>query len=142
MPIILPPTTPTPGLDVSREMVLQRRNTEWFILADPMTLALTPRTEVRQPSGGTVLQDGTSRAAQTFRLIPQSSTATPARSSAAADAGQTRKYPYVLLGTWDAVVDVHDWWEDAGGRRWRVDQLEPFRGYCVRALVQEWGRRP
>lgn len=132
-------------VDLARELALQRTITLAFIMADPVTIVLTPRSDVRQPSGGVTTEDLEPRVPQVFRLISQSFTTSPARSTssaAAADAGQTRKYPFVLLGTWDAVVAVHDWWEDDHGQRWIVDQLQPSPAYEVRALVTEWGGRP
>jgi hypothetical protein len=77
---------------------------------------------------------------QTFRLIQQS----PSGSSIEQrdEEGSTeRRVDYVLLGKWDAEIDLGDYW-DSGDMRYEVMSILPYNGYETRANVEATGRHP
>jgi hypothetical protein len=117
------------------ETTMQRVNTAAFINANPIVLALTPNTRTKTASGGWVDSPQAPRALQTFRLIPQSvSSGAPDR----ATDGVSRRWPYVLLGMWNAVVQVGDTFE-YGELTLQVKHLWPENRYEVRAGVDVRG---
>lgn len=120
------------------ELAIYRFNTTAFIAADPLNLTLTPRGSSRTPSGGIALQGADARPVQTFKLIMQS----PAGGSIEqrTDDGTERRVEYVLLGEWDAAIDVGDFWDDDHGQRWEVTALIPDNGYEKRAVVEVRGK--
>lgn len=143
MPIYVPPPSQEAFADVTAETIAQRKNTHWFILADPTTVALTPTTETQLSSGGTSIVSDPARAAQTFRLIPTSHTERPQRSvagTAGTSSGQQRRHDFTLLGEWDAAMAPGDWWEDERGEKWIIDEMVPFNGYERKGLVTAYGK--
>lgn len=135
--------SPEPFSDLNAEIRLMRLNTHQFILADPITLALTPSAETVMSSGGVSIADGTPRAVQMFRLIPMSHTERPRRSvagSAGTASGQQRRHEFTLLGEWNAAIEPGDWWEDERGEKWIVDEMVPHNGYETRGLITAYGR--
>jgi hypothetical protein len=127
------------------ELAVQRELTHEFIMADPVVIALIPRTDVRKDSGGVQPVDGAPRAPQTFRLIPMSHKERPVGSNSAAqsrDAGIVRQYDYTLLGEWNSVIVENDYWETPEGQRLIVDSLVSFNGYEQKAMITSRGRRP
>lgn len=143
MPVTIGSPAPEPFSDLSAEIRAQRKNTHWFILADPTTIQLTPRTETKLASGGVSIVDGEPRRAQTFRLIPASSSERPQRSvtgTAGTSSGQQRRHDLTILGEWDATVEPGDWWEDERGEKWIVDEMVPHNGYETRGLVTAYGK--
>ena len=120
------------------ELLVNRMNTKAFIDADSITVTLVPRTAARAPTGGVIQTDGAPRAPQIFKLIMQS----PAGGSIEqrTDDGTERQVDFVLLGEWDAVIAVGDWWEDVRGNRWEVRALIPTNNYETRAVVEAHGK--
>lgn len=142
MPVIVSPT-PEPTGDLTAEIRMQRKNTHWFIMADPITLALTPVTETTTAGGGTAIASGAKRDTQVFRLIPMSHTERPQRSVTGAfgtSAGVQRRHDFTLLGEWNAMMEPGDWWEDERGERWMIDEMVPHNGYETRGLVTAYGK--
>lgn len=119
------------------ELHFNRLNTQAFIKADPISLVLQTRGSVRTPSGAVAHEAGAPRPEQTFKLIMQS----PAGNSIEQRLpdGTERQVDFVLLGEWDAQVDVGDWWEDDAGRRYEVRAVIPRNGYETRAVVEAHG---
>lgn len=143
MPVLLEPEPGESFSNVTVEMRMQRRNTHWFIMADPTTIGLTPTIEIQLPSGGTQIASGTQRDPQTFRVIPMSHTERPRGSiggTAGTNAGQQRRHDFTLLGEWDAVIFPGDWWQDERGEKWIVDEMVPHNGYETRGLVTAYGK--
>lgn len=117
------------------EQSVNRRLTAAFIAANPVNLTLIPRDKVKQQSGAHKLTDQTPRAIQTFRLIPYGETYRPTPT----DDGKERAYDFILLGSFDASMEVDDYWVDANGSKLIVVEKMPTtplnyetRGYVVK----------
>lgn len=138
MPIVVP--SPEQNvIDLSTETSVNRDLTHWFIMSDPVQLALVPHLKVRTGSGGFTMQAQPERETQTFRLIPASAFEPPVRSP---DQGVQRRYDYTLLGEWNSVMDVNDRWTDEVGQTWIIDNLVPANGYERKGLVISYGKQP
>lgn len=141
---VLPKAVGGTGITTSMELRMQRRNTQAFIEASPVDIALVPQAEQRTPSGAVALVDGAARTVQTFRLIPMSHTERPVTSSSGAgfgSGGAQRKYDLTLLGNWDSVIQENDYWYDDNGQKYVVDAVIPYNGYERKGLVMSYGRR-
>lgn len=127
-------TTPD---DLSMENRINRLNTSEFIAADPVYVALRTRGSTRTASGAFDRQMGAQRPQQRFKLIMQS----PAGGSieATADDGITRRVDYVLLGEWDCVFEVGDYWDDNANRRYEITAIIAENPYERRAVVVGYG---
>lgn len=136
MTIILPrPPEPLPDGFISLELALLRDQTSYFIAANPSDLILNPvRTEKTQ-SGSMRKIALVPRPVQRLRLISMSASQKPTLT----DDGIEREIDLTLLGTWDAQIDIGDWWRDAEGLLYEVIEMVPFNGYEVRALVVKSG---
>lgn len=122
---------------MATELDVQRRNTKAFIAAHSASVVLIPR--VPQKTGtGIKLVDQPARAAQTVRLIDQSAPGGPTPGTVRAADGAQRKVEFILLGTWDAVFGLYDYWI-ASGIRHEVADLLPYNDYERRALVVRYG---
>jgi hypothetical protein len=138
------PQSPAPpeNTNISLELWVQRYNTAQFIDAEPVRIALTPRKEMRTPAGGVETVELPARAAQTFKVIMISPAGGFIEQRNDAGGGTERRADFILLGKWDAVVDVGDYWHDEYGQRWEVTSIIPYNGYEVRANVESYGRYP
>jgi hypothetical protein len=125
-------------MSLQSELETQRRLTDMFIAANPITLALYPAGWVGSPSGGRARSATTPRAAQRFRLIDQSSTAGNSPGPQRAGDGKQRAATHQLLGAYNAVMEIDDWWT-AGGKRYEITELLPDNGYERRARVTCYG---
>lgn len=142
MPVIFNPPS-EPSADLTAETRMQRKNTHRFIMADPITLALTPVAETTTAGGGVVVTDQPKRDTQTFRLIPMSHTERPRRAvtgPSGTSSGTQRRHEFTLLGEWDADMQPGDWWDDERGERWKIDEIVPHNGYETRGLVTAFGK--
>lgn len=138
MPIVVP--SPEENvIDLSGETTAQRELTHWFIMSDPMQIALTPYAELRTGSAGVVMQAQPARETQTFRLIPASAFEPPVRSP---DQGVQRRYEFTLMGEWNSLMDVNDRWTDEVGQTWVIDNLVSANGYERKGLVISYGKQP
>lgn len=120
------------------ELRAKRKQTSSFIAAGPLSVTLTPSKRTKTPTGYTSVA-GTPRPAQRMRLIDQSTTLvgnTPGRLRSAM--GEERKITHQLLGEYDALMAVGDFWLD-GGARYEIDELLPDNGYERRAKVIRYG---
>jgi hypothetical protein len=142
MPLNVPPSAGLypPAPDITEELRLMREQTHWFIMADPIELALIPLVETQVVAGGIRLQDGQPIENQIFRLIPMSSAERPFRGQN--ESGQQRRYEFTLLGEWDALLEANYRWENTAGQSWIVTTMVPFNGYEKKGLVTSYGRRP
>lgn len=120
------------------ELAAQRRVTAAFIAANPSSIVLTPRLRVKTGTG-TTWQDQPPRAAQTFRLIDQSSPSGNQPTAVSID-GSQRKVTYQLLGAWTTIIGLYDYWIDGDGFRCEVAELLPDNGYEQRAQVVRYGQ--
>lgn len=142
MPIVVPPAEPDDTvIDVSQEISQNRRLTHYFIMSSPRQIALIPMQEVRTPSGAVRYERQLPRPMQTFRLIPMSA-ATPPSPSTTDEAGQQRRYDYVLLGEWNSDMEENDIWEDDLGQQWVISAMISYNGYEKRGLIVGFGREP
>lgn len=137
------PTTPDDVLpvdvwDVTEELRINRLNTTAFILGDPLILSLRSRGSSRVSSGALTHYAAAERPPQTFKLVMMS----PAGGSIeqrTAD-GTERQVDYILVGEWDAAVEVGDYWDDERENRWEVKAIVPRNGYETRAVVEAHGK--
>lgn len=125
---------PAPGLDSLR------RQTHWFIENDPTPIALIPVEKVEAPGGGWNMQELPPRPTQNFKLIYQTGSDGVVQT---AD-GQNRRYEFILLGEWDAVINIGDVFTEPehDGQRWVVSGLLPYNGYETKAGIVSYGRNP
>lgn len=139
MPVVVPPPSGDPTIDVSKEIAFQRKNTKAFIDSSPTQIELIPVTTVRSGSGATSVVDESPRPMQTFRLIPMSSTERPAVSTGN---GVQRRYDFTLLGEWNCEMVEQDHWTDEVGQQWQIDSVISNNGYERKGMVTSYGRRP
>lgn len=120
-----------------------RKQTKWFIDNDPFEIVLIPRTKAPQPGGGFEMIDGTPRASQTVKLIYTGS----ARGVSGQEGNQItadaveRRYDYIIVAEWDAVVAVGDHWIDARGNACEVTGFIPDNEYERRITASIYGKR-
>jgi hypothetical protein len=115
------------------ELKALRAGTVAFIAANPVQLTLTPRKRITSGTG-TTFQNMPARNEQTLCLIDQSTTRSPSPGVVQTSDGRERLVEFVLLGRWDAKVELWDTWTDANGV-WEVAQVFPDNGYELRAAV-------
>jgi hypothetical protein len=133
MPIIVPPPPSTePIVAREPELLIHRRNTEYFIAWNPYPVTLIPRERTKTASGSKWV-DGSPRVVQTMRLIPQSETTPPLTT---AD-GKVRSITHVLLGRWDADMAIGDHWIDTIGSTFEIVDMSTPNGYELKALIEE-----
>jgi hypothetical protein len=123
---------------MSVEIAVKRRNTNAFIGANRLSVVLIPRVPV-QTGSGTRWADQTPRSPQVVRLIDQSSAGGPNPGTVAGADGKQRKVEFQMIGNWDAVFGLYDYWMDAGTRL-EVAELLPYNGYERRAQVVRYGQ--
>lgn len=132
MPIIVPDPS-TVQVNRTAELAMHRKNTEWFIAWNPTDLVLIPKVKVKAGTG-TKVTDGTARAVQRMRLIPQAETTPPFTTPD----GVERVVSYVLLGLWGCVMAIGDHWRDVNGFYHEVLDITS-NGYEVKGLVEKHG---
>lgn len=120
-----------------------RKQTKWFIDDDPFIITLVPRVAENRPGGGVEMVAGTPRAPQTVKLVYTGS----ARGVAGQEGvqvttdGRERRYDYVVVGMWDMVCEVGDYWTDLAGNRWEITGFIPNNEYERRATASAFGRQ-
>jgi len=118
------------------ELTAQRNITLGFIMSAPVELVLTPHAKTATSAGGWTHTAATDRALQTFRIIDASALGLPSPTKSLD--GVERKYDYMLLGEYDAVVGVGDTFT-YDGRAHEVIELMFNLEYEVRAKVVRHG---
>lgn len=116
---------------MSSMLQMSRRHTELFIADDPTTVELQPSTKTRQPGGGYKYVLGAKRPPQDFKIIFQSGSADGIVES---EADQARKYDFVIVGKYNAEIEINDVWEDVNGDKWIVTGFAPFNSYETKAM--------
>lgn len=121
----------------SVEQHVQRNLTEHFINANPIQLALIPSIKTLTAANAHKYSDGPARPEQTFRLIGLSSQRVPTETTD----GKERVHDMILLGKYDAEVQVGDHWTDERGSRLEVIAIEPKTplDYETRAYIYKHG---
>lgn len=139
IPFPLGPAEPKTA-NLPEELWVQRKNTHWYIEADPVDIALSRRATARTALGGMTKSFVRQVPTQRFKLIMQS----PAGASIEqrTDDGTERRVDYVLLGEWDADVEIGDYWDDVTGERWEVTSQIPYNNYEKRYNVEAYGKKP
>jgi hypothetical protein len=123
---------------VAPEMAINRRNTVAFITANPVIISLTPRARINSGTGAR-WAPGVVRDPQQFRLVDQSSTSGPVPGRIVAADGVQRQVQFQLLGAWDSLIGLWDFWRDEQGILFEVAELLPWNGYEQRAKVVRYG---
>jgi hypothetical protein len=118
------------------EISLHRKGTESFINSDPSIISLLPSTETWV--GGTKkFSTSTVRTAQTFKLIWSGSQEGIVVNSN----GTTRRFDFVLVGKYDAIVQIGDHWK-VNNQYFQVEWIAPYNGYEVKAGGNSYGSKP
>lgn len=137
--VTLPPedqpiVTAYPGLNELR------RQTHWFIENDPTPISLIPVEKVAASGGGWNISELDPRPSQRFKLIFQSGSDGVVQ----ATDGVNRRYDFILLGEWDAIVDIGDMFVEPayGNQKWIVQGLQPYNGYQIKAGIVSYGKNP
>lgn len=125
-------------MSIAGELAVNRRNTRMFIVARPLELALIPQARTKSASGGFKYEDLPMRATQTLRLIEQASAYGNSPGLLQSSDGKQRRVQFQLLGQWDSVIGVYDYWI-ADGVRYEVAELLPFNNYERRGQVIQYG---
>jgi len=117
-----------------------RRATTAFIADDPTHIALNigRATSVEQPGGGYNHIPGGERDLQSFKIVAQDFDRTAKNET---DGAISVNRQYVMIGGWDSVAEVGDWWVD-GGNRYTVTELMVANGYERKWLVDCQGLEP
>lgn len=119
------------------ELRVNIANTDAFIKAKPVQIALLRASEERTPSGGRVKAAPAPLDPQEFRIIEQNAPGAP--QIIQTTDGTARRVNFMLLGMPSVDVQVDDTWRE-DGRDWQVGDVIRSNGYEVRALVVESGR--
>lgn len=117
-------------------------NTNEYIKAKPTTISLVPTRgdiAISKPGGGHDFPSPLPRAAQQFRLIVQ--TGFDGIELSPNDDGMSRKFAYIIVGSWNAQLAIGDMWSE-GANRYHVDSIEPYNGYEVRGKVTAFASEP
>jgi len=120
------------------ELAIHRKNTDNFISADRTYIVLTPRGTESMVNGTKVFIPGNDRAEQSFKIIWMGENGivrTPSTD------GGVRRFDFVLVGSYDAAVDVGDYWEVEDQEN-RIEYVYPFNGYEVKAGGISNGPKP
>lgn len=120
------------------QLATNRILTQLFIGLDPTPVVLTPRTRVKA-NGAWKTVDGIPRVPQTFKMIEQG-----ANFSGITESGDgiERVYEFIMLGAYDAIVEIGDYWTDLTGQVWEVGGFLPANGYEIKAGIYSYGSRP
>jgi len=117
-----------------------RKQTDLFIADDPTDIVLKQgkRTATETASGGMVYGDDVARDSQTFKLINSGGDFDGVVDTGD---GKVRRFNYVILGKYNAEVDIGDWWED-GGTRYEVTAALVKNDYETKHSVIAYGKDP
>lgn len=138
-----PSDLPAPSLPVVQAfpgLAELRRQTHWFIENDPTPISLVPVAKQAAPGGGWNVSPLAPRSTQRFKLIPQSTADGVVQT---AD-GTSRRFDYILLGEWNAIVAIGDMFTEPehSGQKWVVQGLLPYNGYEIKAGIVSYGKNP
>lgn len=104
-------------------------------MTNNVMITLTPSHETFVGGTKTYVQDDP-RTPQEFWLI------WPAIDSIVVNSmGTTRKLDFILVGDWDAEVDIGDHW-DRGSQKYVITWIAPFNGYEVKCGGVSIGEHP
>jgi hypothetical protein len=120
------------------EIAIHRKNTKRFIDADSTKITLVPNSE-QFVDGTKKFIQGTPRPEQTLKIIWQGDTGM-VRQIDNAQSG-VRRFDFILLGEYDAVIEVGDFWR-VGTQEYRIEYVYPYNDYEVKAGGVSHGHKP
>lgn len=112
--------------------------TDVYINDVPTTISLKRKVAEIQPSGGHTKVPVT-LPPQKFRFVNQS--LSDGLGYSPTDEGEVHSYIYVLIGAYDADIQIDDSWEE-GDIQYHVDGIIPSTGYETRASVTGYAKEP
>lgn len=119
------------------ELAILRADTARYINLDPTSIILIPRSE--QWVAGTRKRVNTSpRAPQLFKIIWGS---TGAGFAPLIGGSETRRFDFILVGNYDAIVAIGDHWL-IGTQDNEIDYIFPSNGYEVKCGGHSHGGDP
>lgn len=119
------------------EISIHRKNTKRFIDADATKIALIPKGDYFI-DGTKVSLDQPPRAEQTFKIIWMGETGVIREVN---DSGGVKRFDFVLVGEYDAIVEIGDHWF-VDGQIFVIEYIYPFNDYEVKAGGVTHGSRP
>lgn len=117
------------------ELAINQSNTLAFIAQDPTTITLIPRLDV-WVAGSKKKTDQTPRDPQTFKVIWA-----PTTGIVQTIDGTSRRFDFVLVGAFDAVVAIGDHWLQTIQDN-EIDYVFPYNGYEVKCGGSSYGSKP
>jgi hypothetical protein len=116
---------------------IQREMTKAYISQDPTDIVLIPTVKTHTDSGSTVIEDGTPRKLQTFKMILLQGSGGSERVLTVD--GVERTIAGFLLGAYDCVMQAGDHWTGADGRRYEVIAMQATHGYETKGAIEAHG---
>lgn len=117
------------------ELAIHRANTKIYIDSDPVEIVL--RTRVEEWVAGTKkFEEGSPRAGQRFKIIWSGSTGFTYTIE-----GLTRRFDFILVGEYDAVVEITDFWR-VNSQDNEIQYIFPSNGYEVKCGGVSHGGAP
>jgi hypothetical protein len=116
-------------------LAILRANTDRFIAQNPTDIVLIPRTDAWL-AGTKTRTDQTPRVSQTFKVIWSGTTGIISTIE-----GTTRRFDFVLVGSYDAIVAIGDHWEQTNQDN-EIDYIFPYNGYEVKCGGTSYGSKP
>ena len=118
-------------------LAYERLTTDAFIQDDPSSIVLKRQTKVAKPGGGHDFPK-VDLAPQTFRYVNQG---TGSGIGTGVGDGMARSFEYIMVGRYDADVNLHDTWVE-NGIQYEVDSIIPNNGYETRFHVTGFATEP
>jgi hypothetical protein len=114
-----------------------RYTTKNYIKDNPTDVILSRQTPVEQTGGGHKFPKA-AVPVQTFRFIDHDITSGIFYGS---DDGIARRFTYVMIGPYDADIDINDTWT-VGEISYKIESLMPNNGWESRAYVTAYTKEP
>jgi hypothetical protein len=117
------------------ELAVHRSNTDRYIGIDPTEIILIPRQDT-WVAGTKTRGDQTPRDPQSFHVIWA-----PTTGIVPIIEGTTRRFDFILVGSYDAIVAIGDHWLE-GQQDNEIDYVYPFNGYEIKCGGTSYGSKP
>lgn len=115
---------------IDTRLAYLRYTTKTYINDDPTIVVIQRQMKVSKPGGGHDFPKA-SLPAQTFRFVNQN---IGSDIDYGVDDGIAHRSSYVIVGEYDADLDVNDTWT-VGGQQYKIDSIAPDNGWERRANV-------
>jgi hypothetical protein len=115
---------------IDTRLAYLRYTTKMYIYGDPTSVIIQRQTKVNKPGGGHDFPK-MPLPAQTFRFVNQD---IGSGIDYGSDDGIARRFSYVIIGEYDADLDVNDTWT-VGEQQYKIDSIAPDNGWERRANV-------